>query len=121
MRQHIFYCCYFLVHNIPGGDLTKGDHIVEYSPKYEHERSEGIKRFVVLIYKQKNHLDVSGLSYFDAETLRTKLDSRGDLHVKTVASYQELGKPVAGNFFYVDWDHTKGKIDDFSFLFTYSH
>ena len=48
------------MHNIPGGDIAKGDEIVEYSPKYEHERSKGIKRFVVLIYKQKNRLDVSG-------------------------------------------------------------
>ena len=48
------------MHNIPGGDIAKGDEIVEYSPKYEHERSKGIKRFVVLIYKQKQRLDVSG-------------------------------------------------------------
>ena len=48
------------MHNIPGGDIAKGDEIVEYSPKYEHERSKGIKRFVVLIYKQKHRLNVSG-------------------------------------------------------------
>ena len=48
------------MHNIPGGDIAEGDEIVEYSPKYEHERSKGIKRFVVLIYKQKHRLNVSG-------------------------------------------------------------
>ena len=48
------------MHNIPGDDIAKGDEIVEYSPKYEHERSKGIKRFVVLIYKQKHLLNVSG-------------------------------------------------------------
>ena len=95
------------MHNIPGNDLSKGDHLIEYSPKYEHEESDGLKRFVVLIYKQQNELDVSELAHFDSETFRTFNDSRGDIHVKTVASFQKLSNPIAGNFFYVDWNDTK--------------
>jgi hypothetical protein len=96
---------HWTVHNIHGDRLTSGDQIVEYNATYDHEESSGLKRFVALIYKQKEKLDADGLTYFDSKTLRTNNDSRGDLHVKTVSSYQGLGSPVAGNFFYVDLDH----------------
>ena len=86
---------------------------MEYSPKYDHELSEGIKRVVALIYKQRGPLDTAGLTYFDANTFRISEDNtRGDLHVRTVSSYQNLGKPVAGNFFYVDPYHINTENTD---------
>ena len=60
------------MHNIPGGDIAEGDEIVEYSPKYEHERSKGIKRFVVLIYKQKHRLNVSGKVIYSVKSYKKR-------------------------------------------------
>ena len=82
----------------------RGDHIAEYSAIYDNNKTNEVRRFVALIYKQMDGpLNVKGLTHFDSKTLRTQRDSRGELHVKTVATYQKLGKPVAGNFWYVDF------------------
>ena len=54
---------------------------------------------------------VSELTHFDAETFRSNSsnESRGNVHVKIESPRHKFGKPVAGNFFYVVWNHTKGK------------
>ena len=51
------------------------------------------------------------LTYFDAETFRSNSsnESRGNVHVKIESPRHKFGKPVAGNFFYVVWNHIKGK------------
>ena len=54
---------------------------------------------------------LSELTYFDAETFRSNSsnESRGNVHVKIESPRHKFGKPVAGNFFYVVWNHTRGK------------
>ena len=33
---------------------------------------------------------------------KSEFDNRGHLHVRTVSSQQKFGRPVAGNYFYLD-------------------
>ena len=51
--------------NIPGEDIEKGDVIVEFSPKYEHELAAGVQRVVVLVFQQKQKIDTSAFTKFD--------------------------------------------------------
>jgi hypothetical protein len=51
--------------NIPGDSVEKGDAIIEYSPKYEHDQAAGVQRVVALVYEQKEKIDTSAMVKFD--------------------------------------------------------
>ena len=58
--------------NIPGSDISKGDDVIEFSPKYEHEEAAGVQRVVVLVFEQKAKIDTEAMIRFD----KVRLNSR---------------------------------------------
>lgn len=81
---------HWLVVDIPGTNVKKGQTFMEYSGPMK--KGKGIHRYVTLVYEQpkKFSFDPSYKSY---------LSSREKFDVTQAASWFELGKPIAGNFF----------------------
>lgn len=90
---------HWLVGNIPGSDVQKGDVISEYvgagPPK-----DTGLHRYVFFLYKQPGKIK------FD-EPKKSKTDGkRANFSSEAFAKKYKLGSPVAGNFFQAKYDDT---------------
>ncbi|XP_065165565.1 phosphatidylethanolamine-binding protein homolog F40A3.3-like isoform X2 [Atheta coriaria] len=89
---------HWLVGNIPGGDISKGETLSAYVGSGPPEGT-GLHRYVFLIYKQ------SGKLTFDEQRLtNTSGDNRGCFAIKKFADKYQLGDPVAGNLYQAQWD-----------------
>ncbi|KAH7731393.1 OV-16 antigen 1 [Aphelenchoides avenae] len=90
---------HWLVVNVPGNDVSKGDTISEYIGAGPPEGT-GLHRYVYLVYKQQGKVS-------DAEhghlTNRSG-DKRNNFKIASFAQKHNLGNPVAGNFFQAEWD-----------------
>ncbi|XP_078582937.1 uncharacterized protein LOC144865819 [Branchiostoma floridae x Branchiostoma japonicum] len=97
---------HWLVGNIPGNDVTRGDVISEYISPIPLV-GMGLHRYVILVYKQTKMLD------FD-EPRQTSITARGRglWKVQAFAEKYELGNPVAGNYFEAEWDKWVPKVYD---------
>jgi hypothetical protein len=76
--------------NIPGDSVEKGDAIIEYSPKYEHDQAAGVQRVVALVYEQKEKIDTSAMVKFDKVRKKERKKERFYFCVITVASFTKL-------------------------------
>lgn len=89
---------HWLVGNIPGGDVAKGETLSAYVGSGPPEGT-GLHRYVYLVYKQSGKLD------FDEKRLtNTSADNRGQFSINAFAKKYNLGNPVAGNFYQAEWD-----------------
>jgi len=96
---------HWLVVNIPGNDISKGETISAYIGAGP-PRDTGLHRYVYLVYKQQGKI-------IDPEHGRlpnTSGDNRGQWKVKKFAQKHQLGDPVAGNFFQAEWDDYVPKL-----------
>lgn len=89
---------HWLVGNIPGNDVSKGETLSEYigagPPK-----NTGLHRYVLLVFKQPGRLK------FDEKKLTNKSgNGRGKFSTKKFAAKYKLGDPIAGNLFQAQWD-----------------
>lgn len=88
---------HWLVVNIPGTDLSKGETINAYvgagPPK-----DTGLHRYVTLLFKQPGKLN------FD-EPRRSNTDgNRGGFKTQSFAEKYKLGKPIGANFYQAQYD-----------------
>ncbi len=90
--------CHWLVTNIPGNDVTKGECKVEYVGSGPMEGS-GLHRYTFLVYKQKA---VGAFGDFQ-KIFRTTIDGRKCWKVRTMADEHGL-ELVAGNFYLAEHD-----------------
>lgn len=89
---------HWLVGNIPGAEVVKGDTLSEYVGSGPPEKT-GLHRYVFLVYKQ------SGKLTFDEPRLTNRSgDSRGGFAIQKFVEKYSLGTPVAGNFYQAEWD-----------------
>lgn len=89
---------HWLVGNIPGSEVVKGDTLSEYVGSGPPEKT-GLHRYVFLVYKQ------SGKLTFDEPRLTNRSgDSRGGFAIQKFVEKYSLGTPVAGNFYQAEWD-----------------
>lgn len=88
---------HWLVGNIPGSDLSKGQVLTEYvgagPPK-----DTGLHRYVFLLYKQP------GKVTFQEEHKSNTNGKRGKFNTENFAKKYGLGDPVAGNYFEAKFD-----------------
>ncbi|XP_022233096.1 putative odorant-binding protein A5 [Drosophila obscura] len=94
MGQYLLW----MVGNIPGCDVVRGETIVAYMPKRTAEGKQ-YHRSLFLAYQQYLELD------FD-EPYLTASDTVGRAHfdVNRFAMKYALGSPTAANFFVAEWD-----------------
>lgn len=89
---------HWLVGNIPGTDVEKGETLSAYIGSGPPEGT-GLHRYVFLVYKQSEKLK------FDEKRLpNTSGDDRGCFSISKFAAKYNLGNPVAGNFYQAEWD-----------------
>lgn len=89
---------HWLVGNIPGCDVSKGEVLSAYIGSGPPEKT-GLHRYVFLIYKQNRKLE------FDEKRLPNNSgDGRGGFKIAEFARKYALGNPIAGNFYQAEWD-----------------
>ncbi|XP_001355892.2 phosphatidylethanolamine-binding protein 1 [Drosophila pseudoobscura] len=89
---------HWLVGNIPGGDIAKGEVLSAYVGSGPPPDT-GLHRYVFLIYEQKCKLD------FDEKRLPNNSgDGRGGFKISKFAEKYNLGDPVAGNLYQAEYD-----------------
>lgn len=89
---------HWLVGNVPGGDISKGETLSEYVGSGPPEGT-GLHRYVFLVYKQDKKLT------FDEPRLTNRSgDNRGKFSIRNFAKKYSLGNPVAGNLYQAQWD-----------------
>ncbi|KAK3908481.1 Phosphatidylethanolamine-binding protein-like protein [Frankliniella fusca] len=86
---------HWLVGNIPGADVSKGETLSEYVGSGPPEGT-GLHRYIFLIFKQSGKL--------------TSADNRGCFAIRKFAAKYNLGDPVAGNFYQAQWDDYVPKL-----------
>ncbi|XP_017473684.1 PREDICTED: protein D3-like [Rhagoletis zephyria] len=89
---------HWLVGNIPGNDVSKGEVLSAYIGSGPPEGT-GLHRYVFLVYKQ------SGKLTFDEKRLPNNSgDDRGGFKIAAFAKKYNLGDPIAGNFYQAEYD-----------------
>ncbi|CAG9858497.1 unnamed protein product [Phyllotreta striolata] len=90
---------HWLVVNIPGNDISKGDTLSQYVGSAPPKGS-GLHRYVFLLFKQPEKVQFH-------ETLHNANDgNRGKFNTNSFAAKYNLGAPIAGNFFGAQYDDT---------------
>ena len=62
--------------------------------------STGLHRYVFLLFKQPGKLEFAGLP----QLTNRSMDKRNNQKVRDFASKYNLGKPIAGNFYFAEFD-----------------
>lgn len=89
---------HYLVANIPGGDVTRGDVLADYigsgAPK-----DTGLHRYIFLVYHQKD-----GKYKSDMKISKTSRNGRVNFSIRKFAKDHNLGEPIAANFYQAQYD-----------------
>ncbi|KAF2886035.1 hypothetical protein ILUMI_20138 [Ignelater luminosus] len=89
---------HWLVVNIPGNDVAKGETLSEYIGSGP-PKNTGLHRYVLLVFKQPGKLR------FDEKKLTNRSgNGRGKFSTRNFATKYKLGDPIAGNLFQAQWD-----------------
>ncbi|XP_063914386.1 protein D2-like [Zophobas morio] len=88
---------HWLVGNIPGSDVSKGEVLTEYVGSGP-PKDTGLHRYVFLLYKQPGKIT------FEEEHKSNTNGKRGKFSTEEFAKKYNLGDPVAGNYFQAEFD-----------------
>lgn len=88
---------HWLVVNIPGNDISKGETINEYVGSGP-PKGTGLHRYVTLVFKQTGKLE------FDEPRHSNTDGNRAGFSTKNFAQKYNLSGPIAGNFFQAKFD-----------------
>lgn len=95
---------HWLVMNIPGNQIDKGDVITDYVGSGPPKDS-GLHRYVFLVFKQPKKLSCN-----EPRIPKTSGDKRGKFSTAKLVSKYKLGDPVAGNLFQAQYDDYVPKL-----------
>ncbi|CAD6188089.1 unnamed protein product [Caenorhabditis auriculariae] len=90
---------HWLVVNIPGNDVSKGDVLSEYVGAGPPEKT-GLHRYVFLVYKQSGRVEDKDHGHLT----NTSADNRGGFRAANFAKKHGLGSPVFGNLYQAEYD-----------------
>ena len=93
---------HWLIINIPGNDLTKGDALADYRGPTPSKGS-GLHRYVFLIYKQ-----LQLIRHSEPVLSNGSREGRANFNVRVFAKKYNLGEPLATNFFVSQYDDYVG-------------
>lgn len=89
---------HWLVVNVPGMDVAKGQVLAEYFGPIPPNGS-GLLRYVLLVYQQSDKLD------FEEKKIDIKnAEDHSNFDVEKFAQKYEMNDPLAGNVFQAKWD-----------------
>ncbi|CAH1128979.1 unnamed protein product [Ceutorhynchus assimilis] len=89
---------HWLVGNIPGNDISKGEILTGYVGAGPPKGS-GLHRYVILVFKQPKKI-----TFDEPRIPNTSGDKRPKFSIKQFAQKYSLEGPIAGNFFQAEWD-----------------
>lgn len=89
---------HWLVVNIPGCDVSKGQVLSEYIGSGP-PKGTGLHRYVFLVYKQPGKIE-----FKETKLTNRSGDGRGKFSIRKFAVKYSLGQPIAGNFYQAEWD-----------------
>ncbi|XP_018568619.1 protein D2-like [Anoplophora glabripennis] len=90
---------HWLVVNIPGSKVSEGEVLSEYIGSAPPQGSE-LHRYTFILYKQPQKLS------FDEPRHSNTDPARGNFSTEKFAQKYNLGSPVAGNFYFAQWDES---------------
>ncbi|KPJ16382.1 Phosphatidylethanolamine-binding protein-like F40A3.3 [Papilio machaon] len=96
---------HWLVGNIYGGDLNKGEVLSDYIGSGP-PKGTGLHRYVFLVYKQAEKCDFTKVPKLP----NNSGDKRGKFSISRFAEQFQLGSPVAGNFYFAKYDDYVPKL-----------
>uniref|UniRef100_A0A1A9W5Q3 Phosphatidylethanolamine-binding protein n=1 Tax=Glossina brevipalpis TaxID=37001 RepID=A0A1A9W5Q3_9MUSC len=89
---------HWLIVNIPGDQLEKGDDVVEYIGPIP-SKNTGLHRYVFILYKQPHKLVQK-----ETRVPNNSGNGRRYFNASLFAKKHNLGLPIAANFFLSEWD-----------------
>lgn len=89
--------CHWVVINIPGSNVAKGQTVIEYVGSGPSKDS-GLHRYVFLVFKQNGKITT------DLFVTKTSQEKRGKVKTRDYITKFNLGAPVAGNLFKAQYD-----------------
>ncbi|XP_058812164.1 protein D2-like [Topomyia yanbarensis] len=95
---------HWLVVNIPGTDLERGEILSEYIGAAPPKKT-GLHRYVFLVYQQDGRL-----SFNEPRLSNRSSQGRGKFSIQKFSEKYQLGVPVAGNFFQAQFDDYVPKL-----------
>uniref|UniRef100_A0A6G1SG27 Phosphatidylethanolamine-binding F40A3.3 n=2 Tax=Aceria tosichella TaxID=561515 RepID=A0A6G1SG27_9ACAR len=95
---------HFMVANIPGSDVSKGDTFAEYVGSGAPEKT-GLHRYIFLLFEQKEKLNSDLMSI-----KKTSRVGRVKFSIRKFAKEHNLGDPIAANFFQAQYDDYVPKL-----------
>nr|XP_019537111.2 protein D2-like [Aedes albopictus] len=95
---------HWLVVNIPGTDIERGDVLSEYIGAAPPKKT-GLHRYVFLVYQQNGRLSCG-----ETRLSNRSSQGRGKFSIQKFSEKYQLGIPVAGNFFQAQFDDYVPKL-----------
>lgn len=95
---------HWLVGNIPGNRVELGSPIYDYLGPIPNLYT-GLHRIVVLVFEQRGKI-----KFAEKRLWETCVADRANKNVKKLASKYKLGSPLAGNFFFTQWDQSVDEV-----------
>lgn len=89
---------HYLVSNIPGNDVAKGDTLAEYIGSGP-PKDTGSHRYIFLVYHQKD-----GRLQSDIKISNHSIEGRKSFSIRKFAKDNKLGEPIAANFYQAQYD-----------------
>jgi len=88
---------HFMVANIPGQDVDKGDVLAEYIGSGPPQGT-GLHRYIFLLFKQSGRLESK------MKISKTSRNGRVNFSIRKFAKEHNLGDPIAANFYQAQYD-----------------
>jgi phosphatidylethanolamine-binding protein (PEBP) family uncharacterized protein len=95
---------HFMVANIPGDDVSKGDTFAEYIGSGAPQGT-GFHRYIFLLFEQQGKLNSDLM-----KIRKTSRVGRTKFSIRNFAKEHNLGNPVAANFFQAEYDDYVPKL-----------
>uniref|UniRef100_A0A0N5C895 Phosphatidylethanolamine-binding protein n=1 Tax=Strongyloides papillosus TaxID=174720 RepID=A0A0N5C895_STREA len=92
-------CKHWLVMNIPGNNVEKGETIAEYIGSGP-PKDTGLHRYIFLVYKQNQKIDTTN----EIKASNCSRDGRLKWNVKEFSKKYNLEGPLYGNFYQAQYD-----------------
>ncbi|XP_017489689.1 PREDICTED: protein D2-like [Rhagoletis zephyria] len=95
---------HWLVANIPGSDISKGDELTAYVGSGPPQGT-GLHRYIFLVYQQPVKI-----RFQESRIPKNSSQNRPNFSTNKFAKKHKLGDPIAGNFFQAQWDDYVPKV-----------